>query len=117
MRNSENKIIYPELSYKINGILFNARKMVGRFANEKQYCDAIEELLKRENVLYEREKALPQSFTGEANRRNIVDFLIDNKIIIETKSKPFVTKEDYFLHQTKTHFKFRSSLNIFAIFA
>lgn len=93
----QNKdIIYPELSFKINGILFRVRKNLGRYKNEKQYCDAIEDELKKNSVNYEREKVLPESFDGEQRGRNKVDFLIENNIILEVKAKPFVTKEDYF---------------------
>ena len=55
-------IIYPKLSYKINGILFGIRKNLGQYKNEKQYCDAIEEELKKNKISYEREKILPKSF-------------------------------------------------------
>lgn len=93
----QNKdVIYPELSYKISGILFGVRENLGRYKNEKQYCDAIEEELKKNNINYEREKILPESFDGEQKGRNKVDFLIDDKIILEIKAKPFVTKEDYY---------------------
>jgi len=93
----QNKdIIYPELSYKISGILFGVRKNLGRYKNEKQYSDAIEEELKKNNIDYEREKVLPESFDGEQKGRNKVDFLIENSIVLEIKAKPFITKEDYF---------------------
>jgi GxxExxY protein len=94
---SQNKdIVYPELSYKISGILFGVRKKLGRYKNEKQYCDAIEEELKRNRINYEREKVLPESFEGEQVGRNKIDFLVENKIILEVKAKPFITKEDYY---------------------
>lgn len=97
MRNIRtNNVVYPELSYRINGILFKVRKDLGQFKNEKQYCDAIEEELKRANIKYEREKRLDISFNGERPCRNIVDFLISDKIILEVKAKPFITKSDYY---------------------
>ena len=89
-------IIYPELSYKINGILFDVKKNLGQYKNEKQYCDAIEEELKKRGIKYEREKILPESFVGEQRGRNKVDFLIDDKIVLEIKAKPFITKSDYY---------------------
>ncbi|MCX6731424.1 MAG: GxxExxY protein [Candidatus Parcubacteria bacterium] len=89
-------IIYPELSYKINGILFGVRKNLGQYKNEKQYCDAIEEELKKNKINYEREKIIPESFSGEQKGRNKIDFLIDDKIILEVKAKPFITKNDYY---------------------
>lgn len=49
-----NKIIYPELSYKINGVLFTVHNELGQFCNENQYCDLIENRLKKLNLKYER---------------------------------------------------------------
>ena len=96
MQKNNNKIIYPELSFKINGILFKIGKQLNRFRNEKQYCDAIELALQNERIKYEREKILPPSFDGEHEGRNKIDFLIEEKIILEIKSKPFITKNDYY---------------------
>ena len=89
-------IIYPELSFKINGILFSVRKNLGQYKNEQQYCDAIEEELKKNKTTYEREKILLESFDGEQKGRNKIDFLIEDKIILEVKAKPFITKSDYY---------------------
>ena len=95
-KKSFSKIVYPELSYKINGILFDIRKDQGRFCNEKQYCDAIEHYLKKYKIAYEREKVLPPFFDGEKIGRNKVDFLINGKIIIEVKAKRTINKDDYY---------------------
>ncbi len=96
-----NKLIYPELSYKITGILFAVHNDLGRFRNEKEYADALERELKKFKILYEREKILPPSFEHELKWRNKIDFLIDNKIILEIKSKRLLTKDDYY--QTKRY--------------
>ncbi len=93
---NDNKIIYPELSYQLNGVLFEAKRRVGRFGNEKQCCDAIEALLQERKISYVREKILPESFESEKPGRHKIDYLIDNKIILEVKTKPFVTKNDYY---------------------
>ena len=95
MQMNNKEIVYPELSYKICGLCFSIHNQLGRYRNEKQYGDALESLLKENKVLYVREFSLPQSFDGEKSRRNIVDFLVDNKIIIELKSREAVLKEDY----------------------
>jgi GxxExxY protein len=91
-----SKIIFPNLSYKINGILFTVHNELGRFCSEKQYNDAIEKYLKKFKINYEREKILPSSFEFEVEGRNKIDFLIENKIILEIKAKRFLTKEDYY---------------------
>ena len=89
------KLIYPELSYKITGILFAVHNELGKSRNEKQYCDAIENYLKIYEIVYEREKILPPSFVGEEKGRNKVDFLIENRIILEVKSKSIILADDY----------------------
>lgn len=91
-----SKLIYEELTYKINGLLFNVQNELGRFCNEKQYCDSIENNLKKSFINYEREKYLLPSFEGEKQIRNKVDFLIEDKVILEIKAKRFITKEDYY---------------------
>ena len=92
----KNKVLHSELSYTVNGALFKVRRELGQFKTEQQYCDAIEHELKSLGISHQREKVLPQSFESEARGRSKVDFLIENKIILEVKAKPFVTKEDYY---------------------
>ena len=90
------KLILPELSYNISGILFAVQNNLGRFCNEKQYGDAIEKMLIENKIVYEREKELPKLFEGEQDRRNIADFLIENKILLELKAKRIAGREDYY---------------------
>ena len=90
--NTNKKLIYPQLSYLITGICFNIHNKLGRYAREKQYGDLLEEKLKEVKVSYKRELKIGK--TG-----NTVDFLIDNKIILELKVKPFILKEDYYQTQ------------------
>jgi GxxExxY protein len=92
----KNKIFYPDLSYKINGILYKVHNRLGRYCNEKQYSDMIEELLKKEGIKFEREKILPKMFEGEKEGRNKIDFLIEEKIILEIKAKTIIEKSDYY---------------------
>lgn len=93
---SFTKLIYPELSYKINGILFTVHNEIGRFSNESQYADVVENYLRKLKIPYEREKILPPSFENEFKGRNKVDFLIDDKIVLEIKAKKILTREDYY---------------------
>jgi len=92
-------IVYPDLSYRICGFCFYVHNKLGRYQNEKQYADAFEQLLKENKIKYVREKPLPHFFKGEKERRNIPDFIIEDKVVIDLKSKDFITKEDYFQMQ------------------
>ncbi len=96
MKTKNKNIFYPKLSYTIYGLLYKTHNSLGRFKNEKQYADALEQLLKENNICYKREKALPQSFVGEKSKRNIPDFIIEDKIILDIKAKRLITKEDYY---------------------
>ena len=91
-----SKVIYLELSYKLTGIFFSVHNERGRFCNEKQYADAVENYFKKLGLEYEREKVLPQSFSNEFPGRNRVDFIVDNKIVVEVKAKRVVEREDYY---------------------
>lgn len=74
------KLIYAELSYKITGVLFAVHNDLGRYRNEKQYADALENYFKAYNIIYKREAVVPTSFDGELRGRNKIDFLIEDKI-------------------------------------
>ncbi len=82
------KVIYPELSYLINGILFEVKKELGEYAREKQYGDLFEKKIKAGKISYTRE--LPIGDSG-----NIVDFLIEDKIILELKACRFLTSDNF----------------------
>lgn len=92
---AEKELIYKDLSYQINGILFSVHNELGRYANEKQVCDYIEEKLKQNQLVYEREKNLKPSFPGEQLGRNRVDFIIQDLIILEIKTKNRIERCDY----------------------
>ena len=88
------ELIYPELSYLITGILFKTHNEIGQFGREKQYGDLFEKLLKESDISFKREKPLPiealdNKFT------NIVDFDISNKLLVDLKAKPLVSKDDF----------------------
>lgn len=88
--NDTNKIIYPELSYKITGLCFQLQKQIGRFCREIQYSNELEKLLEENKIKFIKENSLKMSPKG-----NRPDFIIENKIIIDLKAKSFITKDDY----------------------
>ncbi|MBI2036398.1 GxxExxY protein [Candidatus Microgenomates bacterium] len=65
MQINSNKLVYPELSYKIVGIL------------------------------YKKEIEVDLTIDGEKIGKYYLDFLIDGKIVLELKAKPVITKVDY----------------------
>lgn len=87
------KLIYPELSYEIYAILFAVHNQLGRFCNEKQYCDAIENYLKSHDIEYVREFILSPSFANELKGRNRLDFIIKGRLLLEVKTKRLIGRE------------------------
>lgn len=88
------QIIYKDLSYRINGLLFKVHNELGRYCREKQYGDALDKLLTQEKIKFEREKELPIKLVDNQHT-NKVDFVIEDKILLDLKAKPLVSKEDY----------------------
>jgi len=97
-RNLE-KVIYPELSYILNGIFFNVHNELGFYCKEIQYCDAIEKLLKDKSIDYKREYFIETDNELIRNNSSRIDFLIEDKIIIEVKARRFIGREEYFQTQ------------------
>src|SRR3972149_5608013 len=94
-----NNLIFPKLSYTIVGICFSTHNELGRYCKEKQYSNLLDQKFKEIKIPYKRELSI-------SNSGNILDFLIDNKVILEVKAKRVITKEDYvqlqrYLQETK----------------
>ncbi|MBT3413111.1 MAG: GxxExxY protein [Candidatus Jacksonbacteria bacterium] len=92
------ELLFPELSYKINGLCFQAHNEIGRFGREKQYADRVEELFIKNNIEHEREFLIERLEQSPA-RGNRVDFYVKNNILLDLKTKNFITKEDYYQMQ------------------
>jgi len=94
------ELIFKELSYKLNGILFSVHNELTRYCKEKQYGDLLEKKLKESGIKYKREVKIGDS-------GNIVDFIIENEIVLELKAKQVVLKDDYYQLQ-----RYLQALNI-----
>ncbi len=99
-RTSE-KVLYPELSYLITGIMFSVHNELGQFSREKQYSDLIEDKLKQSKIIYKREVNIGGG--------NILDYIIDNKVVLELKTTRNITTEHFrqiqnYLQQTGIKF-------------
>jgi GxxExxY protein len=89
----KNNLIYEDLSYKIIGIAYKIKKDIGLGHKEYIYSNAFEVELQKQSIKYEREKIIRINY----NNRNIgiykPDFIIDDKILIEIKSLPYITSD------------------------
>lgn len=96
IQTTTSKLLYSDLTFKLNGIAISVRKEFGRYAREKQYCDLYEVKLKEIGFEYERELVV-----GDSGNR--LDFVVEKLVAVEAKAKPFLTKEDYYQVQRYLH--------------
>jgi GxxExxY protein len=78
-------LIYPELSYQIVGILFEVYNQLGPGYHERYYQKAIATALKDCNLPFRDQVYVPLIYKGKVIGRYYLDFLIDNKIVLEVK--------------------------------
>lgn len=103
MRTNDKRIVLADESYNLMGLFFEIHNKLGPIYKEKNYQDAIEEILKREKIPYEREKKLTLNFENLEVSNFFADFIIDNKILIEVKAEKFITQND--IRQTLRYIK------------
>lgn len=83
-------LVYPDLSYKIIGVLFDVFNTLGKGYKEMYYQRAIGKSLKELRIHFSEQVNAPLNFKGQKIGDHRFDFLIENKIVLEIK------RGDYF---------------------
>lgn len=81
-------LVHKDLSYKIVGILFDVHNRLGGDFEEKYYQRAVEKLLDINKLKFNRELKADISFEGNNIGKYFLDFLIEDKIVLELKTVP-----------------------------
>lgn len=87
------KIIYPDLSYKLMGVLFKVHRKLGNTYQEKYYQRAIEVELASNSIPFKREFLVRLDYANESIGRYFLDFVVEEKIALEVKTVPFLKQE------------------------
>ena len=89
-------LLEPELSYKIQGIIYSVANKYGPGFKEQIYQKALEEEFTKQRVTFEQQKRINiySIDSGKVLGTYIPDFLIENKIILEIKATGFSTQHD-----------------------
>jgi GxxExxY protein len=87
-------LLYPDLSYKILGILFEAWGEIGYGHKEKIYQRAVAVAFKKAGLSFEEELPVKLSFRGERIGMYYFDFLVQGKIILELKVRNYFSRKD-----------------------
>lgn len=85
--------LYEDLTYRVRGVMFSVYNGLGFGHKESVYQKALVTEFLRRNIPFEGEKSLPVLYEGEKVGVYKPDFLIDNKIVVEIKALPFISKE------------------------
>lgn len=83
-------LLYPELSYKINGVLFEVFKKLGSGLLERQYEKAAAIGFKDLGIKFEEQYSVPIYFKDKFIGTRRLDFLVENLIIVELKRGKFI---------------------------
>jgi len=84
--------IYKELTYKIIGCLYDVHKELGCVHKEIIYHKAIAIELKSKGIPFKEEQAIQVKYKGKLIGTYRPDFIIDEKVILEIKVAPAITK-------------------------
>lgn len=95
MAEGKDKLVYPELSYKIVGCLFNVFNSVGPNHRESYYQKAVAIELKSAGLDFVEQYQVYLEYRHEKIGKNFLDFNIENKVILELKSGHFIRRSDF----------------------
>lgn len=87
--------LYPNLSYKLVGAIYAVRNNYGAGQKELVYQKALAEELDELKIPYKREASISIKSvkTGKSLGSYKLDFVIDEKIIVEAKATKFTPKK------------------------
>lgn len=129
MKNEHSKVIYPNLSYKIVGILFEVYNQLGPGYQERYYQRAIEAALKEHNLKFNSQFPTDLNFKNSKIGKYFIDLLVEKKIVLEIKKGNYFPKKNIeqvyaylkatnlklaiLANFTSTGIKFRRILNLY----
>ncbi len=88
----KEKYIYKNLTYKIIGCCYEIHKELGCVHKENIYHKALSLELINSNISFLDEQSIKVTYKGKLIGAYRPDFIIDEKVILEIKAVPFITK-------------------------
>ncbi|HLD30708.1 MAG TPA: GxxExxY protein [Patescibacteria group bacterium] len=90
-----NKVVYhKELSYEIIGVMYEVYNELGYGYQEKYYGKAIEKSFLRSGIKFRSQVPYKIVFKREVVGRYFLDFLVENKIVVEIKKGRYFSKRN-----------------------
>ena len=94
-------LLFPGLSFKLNGVLFDVSKQLGGGHREQYYQKAVAIALEQAKIPFREQVYAPLVYNGKVIGKYYLDFLVDEKIILELKRGQFVPAT--VINQTKEY--------------
>lgn len=88
----EKEFLYKELTYKIIGALYEVHRELGAVHKEVLYHKAVAIELAGSGIDFKEEKSVDVKYKGTKIGSYRPDFIIENKVILELKAVPAITK-------------------------
>lgn len=95
MAYSKSEFKHSELTGTILGCSFDVYNELGMGFPEKIYQRCLELELKENDISLDREYSIPVRYKGKLVGRRRIDFVIEDKVIIELKARPYIHKSDF----------------------
>lgn len=95
MDKDKQKVVLPELSYTVIGALFEVCNELGVGYQEKYYYRAVKEALEKRGLRVKTQFYIPIQFQRAKIGNYVIDFLIEDKIVLELKIETRFRKSDF----------------------
>lgn len=87
------ELVYKDLSYRLVGLAYKIDNELGFGYQEKIYSKAFEKLLILEQLHFKKELYAPIKVDDQLIAKRYLDFLVDDKIVVELKVGSYAYKE------------------------
>lgn len=115
MVKKKEKVLYPELSYRIVGCLFEVYNQLGAGHRESYYQKALAEEFRANGLVFEEQRKINLEYKNKVVGKNYLDFLIEDKVVLELKIGRCFSKNSF--RQTQAYLKKTGyKLGIIALF-
>ncbi|PLX26643.1 GxxExxY protein [Candidatus Parcubacteria bacterium] len=94
-REVHRKVIYPELSYEVLGVLFEVYNNLGYGYREVTYQKAIEEELGRNSIAFVPQAPYLVKYKNNKLVKRYLDFVIEDKMVLEIKSGDYFSRQNF----------------------
>lgn len=90
----DDSLLFRDLTYAIRRSLFNVKQELGLGHKEIIYQKALAIELKKNNIQFSQEHRIDIKFRGKKVGTYIPDFVVENKIVVELKTLPFLGTQE-----------------------